>query len=80
MSEPVKKGKKAVYSSMPTRFFSFDQFLGQGQINESCPPMDKHPWDGNEDLKAKFHSQLPVRMLPTAFGLKFNRRKIFGGS
>lgn len=67
------------YSSLPTRFFSFDRFLGEGRINDSVPQRDCQPWDGNTDLRSKFKSNLPIVQQPTAFGLKFKRRKIMGG-
>ncbi len=70
-SEMVGQGKKVPYSSMETRFFSFDQFLGMGRIDESYSGHVDIPCENNEDLRAKFNSGLPARMLPTTFGLKF---------
>lgn len=69
---------KPKYSSMPTRFFSFDQFLGQGKINQSVPQRDCQFSDGNTDLRAKFRSGLPIRQMPTAFGLLMQYRPIMG--
>ncbi len=66
------------YTSFPTRFFSFDQFLGEGKIDASQPETSIQPSDGTEDLRAKFGSNIPVRDMPTTFGLRMARRSIMG--
>lgn len=74
----LEKGPKIQYSSVPTRGFSFDQFLGDGIINDTVQPMTQLPIDNSVDLRSKFGSNLPTRMLPKAFGLKFDRIPIMG--
>lgn len=71
-------GRKRVYSSMPTRFESFDRFLGPGIINDVVTPMNRNCTDNQENLRDKFNSNLPRRMMPTTFGLTIGRVPIMG--
>ena len=75
---PQYVDKNINYPSMPTRFFSFDRFLGEGIINPSVPERVCIPGEIKENLRDKFNSNLPIRMQPTAFGIKFKRIPILG--
>ncbi len=72
-------GKKLPYASMPTRFFSFDQFLGAGRIDESYTQAKVIPCEIHEDLRKKFGSQLQAKDLPSTNGAPLVHIPIYKG-
>lgn len=73
-----KSLKKQTYASVPTRFFSFDAFLGEGRIDETVPGIERTNYDVKENLRDKFKSNLPRSMMPKTFGLFWDRIPIMG--
>jgi hypothetical protein len=65
------------YNSKKTRFFSFDMFMGDAPMQSTLPTLEKNCTDNVENLRDKFGSNLPSRMLPKTFGIKYPKRPIF---